>query len=127
MGESLSVQLKKLLDDYSEEVQEVANDTFKKTARESVAKLKNTSPKGSPRRRHYAEGWTAKTEKGTGNIPTLIVYNRTNWQLTHLLEDGHIIRNKKGDYGRAPAHPHIKPVEEWANDEIPMRISRGLK
>ena len=41
-----------------------------------------------------------------------IVYNATDPGRAHLLEYGHVIKNKKGQYGRAPAHPHIKPAEE---------------
>ena len=118
---SLSAQLVKILDDYDKEVHEVAEKEIQSTARAAAKKLRNESPKGSPRRRHYAEGWA--TKKVDGGI---IVYNRTNPQLTHLLENGHIVRNKKGTYGRAPAIKHIKPVEEWANNEVVERIEAKL-
>ena len=38
------------------------------------------------------------------------VWNATNWQLTHLLENGHVIVNKKNGVGWASAKPHIKPT-----------------
>jgi hypothetical protein len=55
-----------------------------------------------------------------------VVYNRTMPGLTHLLENGHVIRNKKGDYGRTSGKKHIKPVEEWAVDELPRRIMEDI-
>lgn len=77
---------------------------IKETATETVMKLRNTSPvkTGS-----YAKGWKVGTRRGSDYI----VHNATDYQLTHLLENGHVIRNKKGTYGRAPAHKHIKPFD----------------
>lgn len=115
---SPSIQMKKLLDEYSKEVQDALDDSIKEVSKEAVSKLKNTSPRKSGK---YARGWGVKEEKNGA-----IVYNKTNWQLTHLLENGHIVRNKKGTYGRAPAYPHIKPVEEWASSELPLNIERRL-
>lgn len=123
--ESLTVQMSRILEEYSEEVQDVTNDAIQKIAKESVQNLKNTSPK-RPGHGEYARGWTIKREKGRGNIATLIVHNK-QYQLTHLLENGHIVRNKKGTDGRAPAIKHIKPVEEWANTELPQEIERQLR
>ena len=118
---TISDELAKILNQYDKEVHEVAGKEIAKIAREAAKKLRNESPKHSPHVRHYAEGWA--TKKVDGGI---IVYNRTNPQLTHLLENGHIIRNGKGVYGRAPAIKHIKPVEEWANNEVVERIESKL-
>lgn len=118
--ESVSLQMKELLDDYVEEVQKVTDEAIKDVAAESVEKLRNTSPKGASGR--YARGWTVKKD---GKF-VRVVYNKTDWQLTHLLENGHVIKNQFGTYGRAPAIKHIAPVEEWAASELPLKISRGL-
>ena len=117
---SISVQMAELLDEVDKEVQESARKNIDGVAKESVQKLRNTSPvkTGS-----YAKGWSTKKQ---GDMD-VVVYNRTDYQLTHLLENGHVIRNKKGTYGRAPAHKHIKPVEEWAIDELPRRILEGIE
>lgn len=39
-----------------------------------------------------------------------MVWNDGNWELTHLLENGHKIVNKRGGVGWASMHPHITPV-----------------
>ena len=116
---SISVQMKELLDEINSEIQDAAKTEIKTVAKESVQKLRNNSPvkTGS-----YARGWTTKQDGPMG----VIVHNKTDYQLTHLLENGHVIRNKKGTYGRAPAHKHIAPVEEWANDELPRRIMKDI-
>ena len=120
---SVSAQVGKILDEYSKEVKDVTNDAINTVSKESVSKLKSTSPKKSGK---YARGWTVRKEGGTGGINTVTVHNRV-YQLTHLLENGHIVRNKKGPYGRANGIKHIAPVEEWACSELPLEIERKLK
>lgn len=123
MSESVSVQLSKILDEYDEHVQDVTNSVFKKAARNAAKDLKNTSPK---RTGGYASGWSVKNMGKNGKIANLVVHNRTHYQLTHLLENGHVIRNKKGTYGRAPAQKHIAPVADRVNSEVPQEIERQL-
>lgn len=119
---SVADELGKILDEYEKDVQQIANKSISKVAKESVQKLKTTSPRRTGK---YASGWTSKKEHGALGVDTVTVHNR-QYQLTHLLENGHIVRNKKGEYGRAPAHPHIKPVEEWASSELPAEIESEL-
>ena len=116
---SVSIQMQKILDEYDDKVNRVLEDTADRVSREAVDKLQNTSPK---RTGEYASGWTVK-KLSRSNI---IVHNATHYQLTHLLENGHIIRNKKGTYGRTSGTKHIKPVEEWAVDELPRRIIEDI-
>lgn len=117
---SVSVQMEELLDEFNKDVEMSAKKNIKNVAREVVAKLKSTSPvkTGS-----YASGWAVKKQ---GDMDA-VVHNRTDYQLTHLLENGHVIRNKRGTYGRVRAIKHIAPVERWANDELPRRIMEDVQ
>ena len=124
---SFTVQMDKILDSYSKEVKKATNDAIDKVSKESVRKLKNTSPRGTPHRRRYAEGWRVKKERGRDGLETVTVHNKTNYQLTHLLENGHVIRNAKGTYGRTNGIKHIAPVEEWAQDALPEEVKRELE
>ena len=124
---SIAIQMDRILDQYDKEVKKVTDESIEKVSKEAVRKLKNTSPKGTPHRRRYAEGWRKKKTKGRNGIDEVTVHNATNYQLTHLLENGHIIRNAKGTYGRTNGIKHIAPVEEWAQDELPQEIERRLK
>ena len=120
--ESIEIQMADILDSVSKEVKGVYETDSMKVAKETVQKLKNTSPKGSPHKRKYAEGWTVSKR----NQGDLVVHNKTNYQLTHLLENGHVIKNKKGTYGRTHGIKHIAPAEEWASDELPRRVMEDL-
>lgn len=121
---SITVQMDKILDSYSREVQEATNKAIDSVAKESASKLRDTSPRKTG---DYAKGWKVKKERGRDGLQTVTVHNKTNYQLTHLLENGHVVRNKKGTYGRTRPIKHIAPVEEWAVDELPREIEERLK
>ena len=116
---SVAVQMKEVLDEVNKEVEQSAKRNIQTVAKESVQKLKNASPRKTG---SYEKGWAVK-KNGDMDVT---VHNKTDYQLTHLLENGHIIRNKKGTYGRTSGIKHIKPVEEWASDELPRRIIEDI-
>ena len=117
--ESVTAQMKELMDEVNKDVERSAKTNIQRVAKESVQKLKNTPPRKTG---SYASGWGTK-KQGEMDV---VVHNRTDYQLTHLLENGHVIKNKKGTYGRAPGIKHIAPVEEWAVDELPRRIMEDI-
>ena len=119
MSNSVTDQMEEILGKVSKNVKGVLKTQSLAVAKETVQKLRNSSPKKSG---SYARGWKVSTQGDD-----YVVHNATDYQLTHLLENGHITRNKKGTYGRTPAHKHIKPVEEWAIDELPQRIERNIE
>ena len=129
MAETFEAQLCGILDEYNELVGDVVEKSARKAARDTVQRLRNTSPSYTG---DYASGWTYKKGgkgnriSGVGAANGYIVHNRENYQLTHLLEKGHVIRNKKGTYGRAPAYPHIAPAADEGASEFEENIRREL-
>lgn len=117
---SVSVQLGQIFNEATKEVKRAASNSQDKIAKEGVQKLRNTSPRKTG---DYAKGWRVKRERGR-DIPIVTIHNATDYQLTHLLENGHVVVNGKGTYGRAPAKKHIKPVEEWAKSALPEEFER---
>lgn len=125
MAKTVSSQMHEILEGYKGDVKSSWNSSVNKVGRETANKLKNTSPKG--RTGSYARGWSVKKVAARGGLTDVIVHNRTDYQLTHLLENGHVIRNKYGEYGRTNGVKHIAPVEDWANSELPNEIKRELE
>lgn len=126
MQKDITKQMANILSEFSAEVRETANDSMDKVSKEAASKLRNTSPK-RPGGGDYAKSWRVKKKRIWNGINEVTVYNKDHYRLTHLLENGHVVRNKKGTYGRAPAIKHIEPVEVWSQDEIVNEIERELE
>lgn len=112
-----------ILNEYSEDIQEGIIKAAEEVAKDGANKLKQTSPKNTGK---YAKGWKVKTIKGNGYVKAHI-HNSTNWQLTHLLEKPHVIRNKWGTYGTSVPKPHIKPVEQECIKSYEKQVERIIK
>jgi len=88
------------LTEFSDALMEDVKDSVRSAADVCKAELRANSPELTG---DYKEGWRVKTAYEGPTDIRLQVHNKTNYQLTHLLEDGHA--NVSG--GRTPAHPHI--------------------
>lgn len=110
-----ATEIKRLLDEYGDEVMDVLEEEAQKVAKRAAKKLQETSPKQSGT---YAKGWTSKYDK---TAKTAIVYNAKKPGVAHLLEHGF-----QGRSGVHPAIVHIAPVEEAANDEFVEAVERRL-
>lgn len=101
----------------SKELIDRANKAAEKAATETVAELKSTSPvrktstNSTARKKPgtYAKGWKKKKDATALGIVGYTISN-THYQLTHLLEFGHALRQG----GRAAAKPHIAAAEKNA-------------
>ena len=72
---------------YNDEAIDIIAQATKTASRNTVSDLKSQSPKGNTGR--YASGWSHKAQKSGITKYTEVVYNRTDYQLTHLLEKPH--------------------------------------
>lgn len=106
---SVSAQLDKILEQYGRKADEAVEKSAKRAGRDTAKDLKNTSPKKTGA---YASSWTTKVTRSSGRLIGVTVYNKEHYQLTHLLENGHVIVNKKGEYGRTRPIKHIEPAEQ---------------
>ena len=79
-----------------------------KNAERCVDVLKDISPKGYRKSKKYADGWEVRKGRKKYNGYYAEVWNATNYQLTHLLENGHLITNKRGGVGWAEGIPHVQ-------------------
>lgn len=108
--------IKKELGEYSDKVAEGTKKVVDRVAKEAADDLRQTGP---VRTGKYRKGWT--TSESFENVRTKrdTVHNRSRYQLTHLLENGHA---KRGG-GRVAARVHISPVEA----KIEKKLEDGIK
>lgn len=126
MSKSLVAEINEILDDYFVVVKEEGFvGAAKDVAQECVDRLKAVNWETNTGKQ-YSKTWKVKMQRDG----SFIVHNPKNYQLTHLLENGHVVVNGKGVYGRARAFKHIEPVYIWAQEElmreIKARLERGL-
>lgn len=119
-----------LLGQYGDKVYDVLKDCVKEVSDAAVEKLKsvtNFAPTGHPSGA-YSRDWKQEEVK-VGRLATKrVVHNAEHYRLTHLLEKGHVSRNgTHRTFGKVPAYPHIAPVNEWANEELPRLVERKLQ
>lgn len=111
--ENLQKALQDYLENYVEDIQDDVEETTDSITKEAKQELIKESPRsGIARNTKYYKGWTIKigsrTRRGDFRY-TKIIWNKTNYQLTHLLEFGH---HKRDGTGWVDAQPHIQKVEE---------------
>lgn len=97
--------------EYDQALEECALDC--KVGIQSIAK--------SNKWNNYSKGWEVKKKReGRKGHYTYyyVVWNKTHYRLTHLLENGHLIVNKKGSVGWSSARPHIKPVFDVVKNKV---------
>ena len=85
--EEFSKAVKQLVEKYGDEAYDIAQDCAKTAARQTVKEIKADSPVGKQGR--YKRGWSHKAQKNGHTKYSETVYNRTDYQLTHLLEKPH--------------------------------------
>ncbi|AJD92031.1 prophage pi2 protein 37 [Jeotgalibacillus malaysiensis] len=111
----LAKEISRTLSAYTDEVKEGIEKAADIVATDGVAQLKSRGPY---REGDYRRGWAKKKTKDG-----YVVYNKTNYQLTHLLEHGHATRNG----GRVAGRPHIRPVEEDMIREFERMIEKVVR
>ena len=84
-----------------------------------------TSPTGIRKSKNYKYGWRAVRGIKTKNETFVEVWNKDNWQLTWLLENGHLIVNKKGGVGWASAVPHIQQAVDFVRPQFIAEMQRA--
>ena len=113
----------------------ITKEEIDAASKEGARYLKETSPVSATgsRRGRYARGWRSSIEEPAGTAGEAYIYNKTDWQLTHLLEDGHEKKNRfggpypppyKGDGHISRAEGHVYDI---LDQRLGIRISRGLK
>jgi hypothetical protein len=110
---TIAESLQEFSDEKTKEIKEILTDKAKELAKN----IKKDSPKRSGK---YAKGWRATKEHEDNLHISYVVHNKTDWQLTHLLENGHMNR----DGSRTEGIPHIEPNCKKIETEIDAEIEK---
>lgn len=115
------------LEKYRDVTEEAVEKGVSETAKEAVKELRNAHPSGSGKYgswdKKYNKGWKVmQTKRDKRYHKKATIHNATDYQLTHLLEKGHALRQG----GRAQAFPHIAPVAEKCEDELIQNIKKWV-
>lgn len=121
-AEELTDILQEYLENYKEDIEEDVEECTHTVISQAKSELKGISPISSKdvvlkggeihTRGSYSRGWATKTpQKGKGKY-VQVIWNKTDYRLTHLLEFGHFSRNGTTWVEPSPEAGHIRPVEK---------------
>lgn len=125
----LSKAIDEILKEYGDEVYDVVGDCIDEVAEEAKNRLRSVTVFKNPAQ-HYPQSWINEKLESKPLTVSRAVHNEHHYRLTHLLEKGHAVRNGTGrNNGKqnTDAFPHIAPVNDWANKELPNLVKRKLE
>lgn len=108
------------LNNYSEEVTEKIKKDVKIVANNCKKEIQANAPRKDG---DYAESWYAKKVFESDKDIRMVVHNKKEYRLAHLLENGHA----KVNGGRVAGIPHIRPAEQNAEKELIGRVKVAVR
>lgn len=108
------------LNEYAELATEEMKEAVKNASTTVRKEIKDNAPSDTGK---YAKSWTAKKVRETSQSLTMVVHSKNRYQLAHLLEFGHALRNG----GRYEGKSHIAPAEQKGMNQLKEEIERLLK
>lgn len=121
--EQLGDAVDKILTEYFDGIETESTRLVAEVAAETAAKLQVTSPKDTGK---YAKGWRVKQGKKAKARNEVEIYN-TRYQLTHLLEHGHVKVVHGHVLGFTAARPHIAAAEQEAINKLIKGIEEAAR
>lgn len=127
----LADTLANALKEYDQDVADAVKEAVDDTADEAVETIRGGAPRKTGK---YAKGWRKKKAYESSYEKRDVVHNGTSYQLTHLLENGHVAKNTD----RARVHHvthrgftaprvHIAPAEQEAINNLEERIEKAVQ
>ena len=121
--EQLDEEIREQLESYSEEIRQNLNKNLKEVADKTAETLKKG---GSYQERtgKYTPDWSVTARKtSAAQGEQYSVHNRKHYQLTHLLEKGHVTRSGS----RTRAFQHILPAEQAAQEMAVEAVEKAVR
>lgn len=131
--DNLSKKIQEYLYEYHEDITDEVKETAQRIGNEAKAELIRLSPvsdtdvilKGGTvhKKGEYAKGWTISSQSSK-NVHVKKIWNKTNYQLTHLLEFGHLKRNGTRWVN---AQPHVRDTEKTYLKKFEKELETEIK
>jgi hypothetical protein len=123
---SLSEEIQNQLKNFGTALNREINEGLKEVAEKTAETLRQGGPYNE-RSGKYTHDWDVKLRKRSYSSVIMTeeytVYNKKNYQLTHLLEKGHVSRNGS----RVRPFEHIKPAEELAEQMAISEVNKAVR
>ena len=108
------------LNEYAELAAEDMKEAVKHASATVRKEIKANAPSDTGK---YAKCCTDKKVRETSQTLTMVVHSKNRYQLAHLLEHGHALRNG----GRYDGVVHIAPAEQKGIEQLKEEIEQALK
>ena len=108
------------LNEYARLATEDMKDAVRSASKTVRKEIKENAPKDTG---EYGKSWRVKKVRETSQTLAVVVHSRNRYQLAHLLEYGHALRNG----GRYEGEVHIAPAEELGIRQLQEEIERALR
>ena len=118
--DDLAKEVMRGLDEYADFTTEEVKKAVRKAGNTVRKEIQENAPKNTG---DYAKSWTTKKVRESSHTLELVVHSKNRYQLAHLLEFGHCLRNG----GRTRAMPHIAPAEEKGIEQLEKQIERSIR
>lgn len=120
----LSKAVNQLLEEYGNDIEETIKKSLDKVGKEAVNVLKEKSPVGKGKKSgQYRKGWRSENVKIAYGSYQIILHNKTDWSLTHILNNGfYSVRAGR----RIAGDGHIDAAEQVINDMLIKEVEGNL-
>ena len=118
--DDLAKEVMRGLDEYADVTTEQVKKAVRKAGNTVRREIQENAPKNTG---DYAKSWAVKKVRESSHTLEVVVHSKNRYQLTHLLEFGHCLRNG----GRTRAMPHIAPAEEEGIEQLEKMIERDIR